>query len=80
MLHFLTKYYFLHQKINTKNASKIRHHVGSHEQAKNMKCYTSVTFSGIHTNKTQPEEPPRKNGDHVTFPYHTWVLHVTVPF
>ena len=54
--------------------------MGSHGQTKNIQLYSGVTFSGIYTNKMHRDKPSRKNANHVTFPRHTWILHVTVTF
>ena len=60
MLHFLPNYFFSALKNDTENTSETRHHVGLHGQAKNMQCYSGVTFSGIHINKMHRDKPSKK--------------------
>ena len=85
MLHFLPNYFFCPKKNNTENVSETRHHEGSHAQTKNMKCYSSVTFLGIHINKMHRDKPSRKKREsrHIPTPHvdsarHSDVTHVTL--
>ena len=76
MLHFSPNYHFFH---STENASKPRHHAGSHAQPKNMQCYTGCNiFRHPHQQNASGETTEKKHGIHVTFRCHTWILHVTV--
>ena len=78
MLHFSPNYYFFHI---TENASKPRHHMGSYGQPKNMQCYTGCNiFRHLHQQNASGETTEKKHGNHVTFPCHTCILHVTVTF
>ena len=78
MLHFLPKYFFPLKNRHRKRLRNQAPHGFTRTDKKQVMLHGYNIFRHPHQQNTSRQTVSKKTRNHVTFPHHTWILHVTV--